>query len=244
MIHSSSSIPAKKSRSFRYGKRFDQVYQFEIAFQEIKPAIWRRIQVPDRYTFWDFHCAITDCLGWLDYHLHQFKIRWPESGETDIIGIPDDDRFKDDTEILPGWNLTIAEYFSMKNTSCDYEYDFGDGWHHSVILEKILPKEEGVGYPRCIAGERACPPEDVGGVSGYHRFLKAIRYHNAEEHDELLRWCGGWFDPEWFDLSLIRFDNPAVRWKVAFKDAPVPKGMRQVQYHQMKGILNECCSCR
>ena len=224
-----------KPRSYCCRKKFDQVYQFELALQEIEPTIWRRIQVPDRYSFWDLHCAITDSLGWLDYHLHQFTIRFPESGETDIIGIPDDEGF-DGPETLPGWNLSIAEYFSMDNRTCDYEYDFGDGWHHSVTLEKILPREEGVVYPRCIAGKRACPPEDVGGPWGYKRFLKSINYMNAPDHDQHLEWVGGWFDPEWFDLSLIRFGNPQKRWNIAFINEPVPKTMRTVQYHLMKGM--------
>ena len=91
-----------------------------------------------------------------------------------------------------------------------------------------------MGYPRCIGGEHACPPEDVGGIPGYQRFLKAISYHNAKDYDELLQWCGGWFDPEWFDLSLVRFENPRQRWRIAFRDVPVPQNMRRVQYHQLR----------
>lgn len=226
---------AKPRRSYAYSRPFESLFQFKIALQEIEPTIWRQVQVPDTYTFWDLHCAITDCFGWLDYHLHQFKIFWPEGDETDIIGIPDKDRFEDDPETLPGWHLYISEYFSKENPTCDYEYDFGDGWRHSVTLEKILSREEGVTYPRCIGGENACPPEDVGGLPGYYRFLKAIRYHNAPDHDELLQWCGGWFDPSWLDLSLIQFEDPDLRFKVAFRGKPIPKGMRVVQYHRMKG---------
>lgn len=224
----------RKSRSYCCRKKFDAVHQFEIALQGIKPKVWRRIQVPSVYSFWELHCAITDVLGWLDYHLHMFTIKFPELGETDIIGIPDHDRFEDDPIILPGWELDIAEYFSDQNATCDYEYDFGDSWLHSVTLEKILPREEGVCYPRCIAGERACPPEDAGGPPGYASFLKSIKYLNAAEHDDFLAWVGGWFDPEWFDLNLIRFENPSTRWRVAFQHAPLPKTMRTVQYHRMK----------
>ena len=179
---------------------------------QAEPTIWRRIQVPDRYSFWDLHCAVTDSLGWLDYHLHQFEIVWPESGETDIIGIPDDEGF-DDQETLPGWELSIVDYFTRENPACEYEYDFGDGWRHTVVLEEILPREDGVVYPRGIAGERACPPEDVGGPWGYEGFLKSIRYMNSPDHDRLLEWVGGWFDPDWFDVDLIRFGNPQKRWR-------------------------------
>jgi hypothetical protein len=220
-------------RSYCCRKKFDTVYQFKISLQNIDPTIWRRIQVPDRYSFWDLHCAITDSLGWLDYHLHQFTIRFPASGEVDTIGVPDDEVL-DEIEILPGWELTIAEYFSMENPSCEYEYDFGDGWKHSITLEEILPREGGIVYPRCIAGERACPPEDVGGPWGYGPFLKSISYLNSSDHDRLLEWVGGWFDPEWFELDLIRFGNPQKRWDIAFNNESIPKSMRTVQYHRMK----------
>jgi len=56
-------------------KKFDQVYQFKITLEGIRPPIWRRIQVPETYTFWDFHVAIQDVMGWLDYHLHEFEIQ-------------------------------------------------------------------------------------------------------------------------------------------------------------------------
>ncbi|MFT5241302.1 MAG: hypothetical protein ACI9OU_002220 [Candidatus Promineifilaceae bacterium] len=224
---------SRQARSYSCRKKFDHVYQFKISFQDIKPTIWRRIQVPERYSFWDLHCAITDSLGWLDYHLHEFTIGFPISNETHVVGIPDDEGFEDRV-VLPGWDVSIAEYFSMENTSCEYEYDFGDGWRHSVVLEKILPREEGVVYPRCISGERACPPEDVGGPPGYGSFLKAIGYVNAPDHDRLLEWCGGWFDPEWFDLGLVRFGSPQKRWGIAFDNESMPRSMRTVQYHRMQ----------
>jgi Plasmid pRiA4b ORF-3-like protein len=89
-----------------------------------------------------------------------------------------------------------------------YEYDFGDGWEHVVLLEKVLPPEQGVDYPRCTAGKRACPPEDVGGVWGYESFLETIRDPSHPEHDDMLEWAGGEFDPEQFDLNAA---NEALR---------------------------------
>ncbi len=227
------SKPQSGGKSFACPYPFKWVFQFEIALQGIEPTIWRRIQVPDSYTFWDLHCAITDSLGWLDYHLHMFTIKNPKTGKTDQIGSPDDEGF-DEPQTLPCWEHPLGEYFTEENTTCDYLYDFGDDWHHSVILEKPLPKEEGVIYPRCIGGERACPPEDVGGPPGYKQFLKSAAYLNAAEHDDVMKWVGGSFDPEWFDLSLVRFGDPRKRFGVAYCDKPVPKGMRMVQYHQMR----------
>ena len=54
-------------------KKFNQVYQFKITLKGIKPPIWRRIQVPKTYTFYDLHVAIQDAMGWYDCHLHELK---------------------------------------------------------------------------------------------------------------------------------------------------------------------------
>ena len=222
-----------KSRPFQHVLPFKQVYQFKVALKDVEPVIWRRIQVPDYYTFWDLHCAITDVFGWLDYHLHRFTVNNPKSRQWEAIGIPDKEGFDDD-KVLPGWKKKIANYFSVQHPDCDYNYDFGDDWHHSIVLESILPKEAGASYPRCIAGENACPPEDSAGVGGYQNFLQIIADPKDEEHESMLDWVGGWFDAAWFDLSLIRFEDPDLRYAVAFNQKPVPKSFRMVQYHRLR----------
>lgn len=183
------------------------VYQFKITLLEIKPPVWRRIQVPETYTFWDLHVAIQDAMGWLDSHLHGFDIKDPRDGEIISIGMPASDT-------PPGWEEKIADYFNMDNDLAGYTYDFGDSWEHKIQLEKILPREKGVKYPRCIKGKRACPPEDCGGPWGYRDFLKIITDPKHDEHDEMLEWVGGEFDPDHFDVNDIVFDNPAERLKM------------------------------
>ena len=84
-----------------------------------------------------------------------------------------------------------------------YEYDFGDYWEHMVLVEKILPVEKGKRYPNCSKGKRACPPEDVGGVWGYTDFLETIKDVNHSEHEDMLEWVGGEFDPEEFDMKFV-----------------------------------------
>jgi len=84
-----------------------------------------------------------------------------------------------------------------------YEYDFGDGWTHDNLVEKVLPPDPGVAYPRCIAGARACPPEDCGGVWGYADLLDALADPNHELHEEKKEWLGEDFDPEAFDLAQL-----------------------------------------
>ena len=103
----------------------------------------------------------------------------------------------------------------MNNTKSEYVYDFGDNWEHTVKLEKILPRQEGIPYPKCTDGKRACPPEDCGGSWGYEDFLKAITNPKHREHKEMLDWVGGSFDPEHFDIKEVVFENPAQRLKYA-----------------------------
>ena len=197
-------------------KKFNQVYQFKITLKDIKPLIWRRIWVPKTYTFWDFHVAIQDSMGWYDCHLHEFEIVNLLSVTKTIIGIPNEDEDFANYKTLPGWKQKIADYFSKENKSANYIYDFGDNWEHKIILEKILPKENNITYPLCIKGERACPPEDCGGSYGYEDFLKIIGDPNDEQHEEMLEWIGGEFDSEHFDPKEVIFDDPAKRFKDAF----------------------------
>ena len=197
-------------------KKFDQVYQFKITLKDIKPLIWRRIQVPKTYTFWDFHIAIQDVMGWYDCHLHEFEILNSLSGTKTMIGIPNEDEDFANYKTLPGWKQKISDYFLKENQSANYIYDFGDNWIHKIILEKILPKENNITYPLCIKGKRACPPEDCGGSYGYEDFLKIIGDPENEEYEEMLEWVGGEFDPEYFNSKRVVFDDPAERFKIAF----------------------------
>lgn len=196
--------------------KFTRVYQFKISLEGIKPQIWRRIQVPENYTFWDFHVAIQDSMGWWDYHLHLFTMPDPEINDEIRIGIPDDE-WEDEYDVVAGWEYYIRDYFSASNSVAMYEYDFGDSWHHRIRLEKILPREHGVKYPICIAGKRTCPPEDCGGVWGFQEFLKAIKNSRHEDHESMLEWVGGSYDPMKFDPGAVKFDNPRKRWRTAFE---------------------------
>lgn len=188
-------------------KDFKQVYQFKITLKNTKPSVWRRIQVPDTYTFWDLHVAIQDAMGWEDAHLHEFKIRQSTLKRKTIFGIPDEDSGWDIIEILPGWKHKIADNFSIDFKKAEYTYDFGDDWEHIITLEKILPRDKGVSYPRCIQGKRACPPEDCGGIWGYEEICQG--------KSEFQDYYKG-FDPKCFDANNVHFDNPEKRWKIAF----------------------------
>ncbi len=196
-------------------KKFKKVYQFKITLKDIKPPVWRRIQVPESYTFWDLHVAIQDAMGWLDYHLHIFRIINPSTGMKEEIGVPDEE-FKSDTRTRQGRRRKIADYFLMDNPKADYQYDFGDNWEHTIELEEIVARSEDAQYPVCIAGKRSCPPEDCGGPWGYQNFLKIIKTPDDEEYEEMLEWAGGNFDPEVFDIKNVHFADPDKRWEAEF----------------------------
>lgn len=199
-------------------KATNLTYQFKVTLTESEPEIWRRIVVPAAYTFWDLHVAIQDSMGWLDYHLHVFRVRNPDMGKTDQIGIPDDDPFEGDEPFLPGWEIPMAQYLKQTGDRADYEYDFGDGWEHDIVLEKISARVPRTKYPICIDGARACPPEDCGGIPGYEEMLNVLLDPNHEEYSSTLEWVGGGFDPSAFDPRKLRFDNPKKRWRIAFED--------------------------
>lgn len=197
--------------------RGDHSLQFKITLKGVRPPIWRRIQVPSSYSFWDLHVAMQDAMGWLDYHLHAFQLRSPAGGPRVEIGIPSDEPYLDLRETLPGWEIAVPNYFTLSNRRATYLYDFGDGWKHSVVLEKIEPLEDSRTLPVCLSGRRHSPPEDCGGIGGYRRFLEIIGDPTHEEHEDMLVWVGGSFDPEHFDKNSIRFDDPHERWRLAFE---------------------------
>lgn len=197
-------------------RRSDAVYEFRVVLLEVATPIWRTIQVPATYSFWDLHVAIQDAMGWLDYHLHVFRVSRPGTADSVQIGIPDEDAFEGDEPILPGWEVPIKSYFTHPGTAAGYEYDFGDGWEHRIILEAVLPRQKGVRYPRCLAGERACPPEDCGGVGGYEHLMEVMSDPLHEEYEGMLQWLGGRFAPERFNPKRVKFEDPRKRWKKAF----------------------------
>ncbi len=196
------------------------VCQFKVTLNGIEPPIWRRIQVPASYSFWDLHVALQDAMGWLDYHLHVFLVRKPRGRKDVEIGIPDEEY--EDHVVLPGWRVPIAEYFTAPGSRALYRYDFGDDWEHEVLLEGVLPKEKGARYPRCLAGERACPPEDCGGVPGYLDLLDVLSNPQHEEHGEMVAWLKAHaknyhpYRPGHFAPAEVRFWDPEKRWRMAF----------------------------
>ena len=204
----------EKPRVLSYLK--NQVLQFKVEMLEITPAIWRRILVPAEYNFWDLHVAIQDSMGWEDRHLHYFQIRGKGKHNEVHIGIPDFDGLPDLQEVYPGWEIWVIAYFNDLGIEAKYLYDYGDDWWHSVKLEGYIYQEKNIKYPVCIGGERACPPEDCGGVSGYQSVVQILSNPDHEEYRDIRRWAGKDWDPEKFSADDVKFENPYKRWKYAF----------------------------
>jgi hypothetical protein len=169
-----------------------------ILLLDAQPPVWRQVLVPQMIPLDKLHDVIQAAMGWTDSHLHEFVIsgvryspREHQDFEADVVaeerGVP----------------LQVA----LRGTArtFEYVYDFGDDWHHAVIVESVEALAPGA--PRgaqleCLGGENACPPEDVGGAWGYEEFLQAIADPAHPEHESTREWVARDFDPNHFDLSL------------------------------------------
>ena len=170
------------------------VYQIKVTLKGSKPPIWRRIQVTSETTLAQLHRILQRVMGWEGSHLYQFVAGGMEYSDPSMLA----EMEGEDTHRVTLANLVRGEKYKFL-----YEYDFGDGWEHEILIEKILPLEAGKRYPVCLTGKRACPPEDCGGVWGYVGFLEAIQDPHHPEHDEMLAWVGGEFDAEAFALDEV-----------------------------------------
>lgn len=192
-----------------------RVLQFRIELEDITPAIWRVIQVPADYNFWDLHVAIQDAMGWLDCHLHYFEIKPKNKRCVRRIGIPDFERTDESFPIDPGWEIAADSIFNDLGLSATYLYDFGDSWKHKVTLEGHMHRYKNQTYPVCVSGKRACPPEDCGGVPGYMDLLEVLSNPRNPEYKSMREWAGD-YDPESFSPEKVVFSDPQKRWREAF----------------------------
>jgi hypothetical protein len=174
----------------------ERVFQFKITLKGITPPIWRRIQTKD-CTLDDLHEHIQTAMGWTNSHLHQFVINRQFYGDPMLL----EENFEA-IEDSTATKLSKIIPKDGKRFKFRYEYDFGDGWEHEILFEGVQPVEKGVRYPLCVEGERACPPEDVGGIGGYEEYVQAMANPKSKRHKEFLEW-GGPFDPEKFDAQAV-----------------------------------------
>jgi hypothetical protein len=158
--------------------------------------------------------SIQTAMGWTNSHLHHFEVGKQLYGDPMLIG----DNFEDmEYEDSTATNLSDIIPENRRKVRFDYEYDFGDSWHHEILFEGYKKMEPGKKYPLCFEGERACPPEDCGGIWSYPDFIEAIENPAHKRHEELVEWVGGSFDPEAFDpVAATKAMKKGLRdWKKA-----------------------------
>ena len=175
-----------------------RLFQFKVTLRDTQPLVWRRIQVWDD-TLDKLHEHLQTAMGWTNSHLHHFFIRGQRCGDPELL----DDGFEPFTA-LDSTKTLMSAVLPADGTplSFEYEYDFGDSWVHDVGFEGSPNPQPGVDYPQSLEGERACPPEDVGGVSGFAEYLEAIADPSHERHQELLGWSGP-YNPRAINPRLI-----------------------------------------
>jgi hypothetical protein len=177
--------------------------QIKVSLAEINPSVWRRLIVPAAWHLGELHLAIQAAFNWWNYHLHEFRIGGLRYGDP---GILEEGSFEDDARVFDEREVRLRDFSREDGISFSYIYDLGDNWVHTVEIEKHVSLDVAPRIAACVAGERARPPEDVGGVSGYENFLAIMADPTDDEHIDTKSWCGGHFDRDWFDLAMTDKD--------------------------------------
>jgi len=188
-------MPKPKRRPSRWVPSAENSLQLKITLKYIRPPIWRRVVVPDNLTLGDLHGVIQLAMGWTNSHLHAFRI-----GKT-VYGMNSPDAGFGPTDIDEE-SILLRQVIRSKGQRFTYEYDFGDGWQHEILMEKVEPATDPHPPAKCLAGKRACPPEDCGGPPGYALILRVLRKPTTSEDIEFREWVGD-YDPEDFDVEFV-----------------------------------------
>jgi Plasmid pRiA4b ORF-3-like protein len=171
------------------------IAHLRIKLDDVEPAVVRRVEVPLTIRLDRLHLVLQAAMGWTNSHLYEIRAR-------DVSwGSPDPDFGDGPLDASKARLIDVLEDVGTK--SLKYLYDFGDGWEHSVRIERITDAVPGIVYPRLIDAAGRCPPEDVGGPWGYREFLDAIADPNHQEHAERLQWIGRNFDPNDVDAEAL-----------------------------------------
>jgi hypothetical protein len=169
------------------------LYEVKVQLKEIKPPIWRIIRLRPQTRLARFHRILQTAMGWTNSHLHLFEIDGKLWGGYDPEW---------DIEVFDYQDVKLKDIFNQGIKSFWYDYDMGDNWRHEITLLGTVENAPGENIA-CVAGKRACPPEDCGGTYGYYDLLEALADPGHEEHESLLEWVGGEFNPKAFDLEAV-----------------------------------------
>lgn len=173
----------------------DQIYRLKVTLTGIRPPVWRRLLVPADMTLAKLHRVLQDAMGWTNSHLHCFEVDGRSIG---MVGVEEDHPELEDER-----RVRLVSVLPNKGAKLVYRYDYGDDWEHVVVVEDVSAPDRRLAYPLCIAGARACPPEDCGGAGGYEDLLRALANPEDDRHDEMLTWVGGYFESDSFDANSV-----------------------------------------
>jgi pRiA4b ORF-3-like protein len=186
-----------------------QAYQIQVFLGATQPLIWRRLQVQGNANLGWLHAVLQVAMGWTNSHLHQFICGEHVYADPS----PQLEQYGGDPPVLDERKATLSEVAPGIRDVLVYEYDFGDSWEHMVIVEKILNAPPSLATTAlCLAGARACPPEDCGGAGGYEELLKALKIRKHPEHKSMKEWLGRPFNAEVFDLAKTNTWLRKLKW--------------------------------
>ena len=171
------------------------IYQIKITLLDTDPKIYRIVQVPAGISLRNLHKVIQKVMPWENCHLYQFV-------KGNVSYAPQSTEFSF-SQSSSDRSVALCDLLPKVRHKLIYEYDFGDGWLHEVLLQKIIAAVEGVSYPVCIEGKFAAPPEDSGGPPGYCDLLEALDDPEHPGHEDAREWLGEEFDPEMYDLEQV-----------------------------------------
>lgn len=188
-----SSAKSKSRRERRSQLPFKNVMQVLIELEGVEPVVWRRLLIPETFFWSDLHTVLQAAMGWAMEHDHEFILEEKNGHEVDheLLG---------NTPVLS--TVKAGESF-------EYLYDPEDKWTHKVTIEEVTPRTKFMDYPVCVGGENACPPEECGGPKGYEDLLACLEDPTSEDHENVMEWTGGFFDPTGFDANYV---NQELLW--------------------------------
>jgi len=181
----------------KHPKIQDRIYQIKVGLLEVSPLVWRRFLIPSRVSLHRLHLVLQDVIGWQNYHLYRFQIGSNE------YGVPDLDKDFSESDFKDSKRAKLGKLVKGKNEIFIYQYDFGDGWEHQLLIEDIFIRDLEKQYPICLEGENSGPPEDSGGPHGYAEMMEITRNPTHPEYQDVKIWLGKGFNPRKFDLKSV-----------------------------------------
>ena len=176
-------------------------YRLRIVLDTIKPPIWREIEVPSSITLTSIASIILLSMGWAEEHLHQFIMRNGRQSTFYATSIHEIMESRMQPETKDGRQYCIADLLKQKGDSVTFEYDYGDCWLHTVTLLAVNEYGDEKKEVSLLGGERACPPNDCGGVPGYQRLCMLMEKPASPDALSEMEWLGFRYDPELFPLK-------------------------------------------